>query len=101
MDHTGQEALTVRMAKLERQNQRLWVGVLVAGALGLLSMSARAKAAGGETIESQQFILKDAAGQRWGEWLIEGGHGVLRLYGSNGRPIAELPLQPTFHPAGR
>ena len=94
MESTVQEALLARVARLERQNTRLWGGLLAVAGLAVLGLTGRVGAeATPDTIEARRFVLKDDAGVRRGEWFVEQSQGRLRVYGPDGKKSGELPLQ--------
>ena len=94
MESTVQDALLARVARLERQNTRLWGGLLAVAGLAVLGLTGHVGAeATPDTIEARRFVLKDDAGARRGEWFVEQSHGRLRVYGPDGKKSGELPLQ--------
>jgi hypothetical protein len=94
MESTVQEALLARVARLERQNTRLWGSLLAVAGLAVLGLTGHAGAeATPDTIEAKRFVLKDDAGVRRGEWFVEQSQGRLRVYGPDGKKSGELPLQ--------
>ncbi len=94
MESTVQEALLARVARLERQNTRLWGSLLAVARLAVLGLGGQVGAeATPYTVEARRFVLKDDAGVRRGEWFVERSQGRLRVYGPDGQKSGELPLQ--------
>ncbi len=98
MDHVHE--LAERVHRLERQNRRLLFAFLSLAALGVGLLVEAAKAAPKNVIvEANQFILKDAAGNVKGQFLIgPDGGGAMVLFGPDGKLVTHLPLQPGAFP---
>ena len=88
------EALIRRIESLERKNRRLsWLLVGLATVTAGLFAGAGVAAQKGTVLEANQFVLKDNDGTKRGEVLVgPDGGGRIVLYGSDGRPAAELPM---------
>jgi hypothetical protein len=85
--------LVVRMKRLERQN-RFWkiAGATVLLILGVsLTANVTAQQKGQDvpmrvtTVEAQQFLLRDAAGNLMGELAVKDGKPMLELYDVTGK----------------
>lgn len=86
-----------RVARLERNNRRLWAAVLVLGVLAAARALGVAAAAPSRSIviEADGFVLKGPDGTTRGEWAVDQrGDARLTLYDKDGRPVAELPTAP-------
>lgn len=98
MEKSIQDELLARVARLERQNTRLWGSLLAVAGLALIGAVGRVGADSvPETVEARRFVLKDEADAVRGEWLVQGAQGTLRVYGRDGEVSAELPLRGGMH----
>jgi len=97
-------ALEDRVARLERQNRRLWVAIFVACSMVALSLNTGLGAAPAPStvLEARRFILKAADGSKRGEWRVdEEGNGRFVLCGPEGQTIGELPFRQQRLPLAR
>jgi hypothetical protein len=90
----GLSELIGRVRKLERQNRMWKVGTVLTALVLALAVAAGTKAQQeredilrAKTVESEDFVLKDATGITRGELTAKDGSSVLRLYNANGTVI--------------
>jgi cytochrome oxidase Cu insertion factor (SCO1/SenC/PrrC family) len=110
MEISTQGRLEERLARLERQG-RWWraaalslalvLGVLLTAAFGGQNQFDRGfilPPQRPEGIRARAFLLTDSQGKVQGEWTIEGGQPVLKLYGKDGRVVWYAPPRAEMKP---
>ena len=88
------EDLILRIETLERKNRGLsWLLFGLAAIMAGPFAGSGVAAQKGTVLEANQFVLRDDEGTKRGEVLVgPDGGGRIVLYGSDGRPVAELPM---------
>lgn len=110
MKRGADEGLEGRVARLEKQGER-WRAAALALALGLGVLLTAAFTGQDfdhgfilphrpQGIRAPAFVLTDQNGKVHGEWTIEGGQPVLKLYGADGKVLWVAPPRVGFKPAG-
>lgn len=111
MEVSTQGRVEERLARLERQD-RWWraaalglalvVGVLLTAAFGGQNQLDRGfilPPERPEGIRARAFLLTDRQGKVQGEWTIENGQPVLKLYAANGKVLWFAPPKMSLKPA--